>query len=52
MWKIADIDRKIQYLPDGEVLADSFTYTSAPTRRRRKAGAGCTSPLSGACRLP
>jgi len=25
---------------------------SAPTRRRRKAGVGCTSPLSGACRLP
>ena len=44
--------KKIQYLPDGAAFADSFTYDSAPTRRRRKAGPGCTSPLSGACRLP
>jgi hypothetical protein len=44
--------QKIQYLPDSLALYRTFTHTSAPTRRRRKAGVGCTSPLSGACRLP
>src|SRR5579864_8563283 len=45
-------DRKIQYYPDSATFFSSFTYSSAPTRRRRKAGVGRTSPLSGACHLP
>jgi len=44
--------QKIQYLPDSATFFRSFTYSSAPTRRRRKAGVGRTSPLSGACHLP